>query len=214
METEMSSKLDKLKLLYKHLANLGHKKEASKIPNFIMEDPMTIGFSHGGLNIGSFVESGDDEIDPDYINEVLSIAKIKGFGGDCAEAAIAIRDILFAESGAKIIAAVNKWKFKEFGEMEGHVAVEWGERYWDAEGEKPIERIESWGMLDETSLPEEYPNYDFTNDNLKLIPYEVEILYPTDDELIENFGGCNLDSLKRRLRDSEKILEKRREKKN
>lgn len=210
----MSPKLGKLKVLQRHLMELGHNKEASKIPNFIMEDPMTLGFSHGGLNIGSFVESGDDEIDPDYINEVLSIAKIKGFGGDCAEAAIAIRDILFSESGAKIIAAVNKWKFKEFGEMEGHVAVEWNERYWDAEGEKPFERIESWGMLDEASLPEEYPNYDFTDDNLKIIPYEVEILYPTDEELIKNFGGCNLDSFKRALRDAEKILEKRRERKN
>ena len=31
MEIEMSSKLDKLKLLYEHLADLGYKEEASKI---------------------------------------------------------------------------------------------------------------------------------------------------------------------------------------
>ena len=210
----MSPKLGKLKVLQKHLIELGHNKEASKIPNFIMEDPMTIGFSHGGLNIGSFVESGDDEIDPDYINKVLSIAKIKGFSGNCAEAAIAIRDILFAESGAKIIAAVNKWKFKEFGEMEGHVAVEWGERYWDAEGEKPIEQIESWGQIDEASLPEEYPDYDFiSKDNIERLANNVEILYPTDEELINNFGGCNLIDIKKKLRDAEVMVEKIREEK-
>ena len=209
----MSSKLDKLKLLYKHLADLGYKEEASEISNFTKEEPMTIGFLDGGLNIGSFLESGDDEIDPYYINEVLSIAKIKGFDGDCAEAAIAIRDTLFPDD-AKIIAAVNKWKFKTLGEMEGHVAVEWNGRYWDAEGEKSIEQIESWGQIDEAFLPEEYPDYDFiSKDNIKRLANNVEILYPTDEKLINNFGGCNLIEIKKKLRDAEVMVEKIREEK-
>jgi ligand-binding sensor protein len=41
----------------------------------------------------------------------------------------------------------------------------------------------------------------------------VEILYPTDEELINNFGGCNLIDIKKKLRDAEVMVEKIREEK-
>jgi hypothetical protein len=82
--------------------------------------------------------------------------------------------------------------------MVGHVAVEYGDMYWDAEGQKNWEDIESWGMLDE-----EDPDYDFGDDPEEKInrAYEVEKIYPTREDLLESFGGCNLGEKKKILSD-------------
>ena len=180
--------------LYSALNRLGFYKEAADlkelIPDMIKEDPLTTAFAFGNLNIGSFVESGDDiEVDFDQVDKILKRAELEGFGGMCAEAAIAMNEVIFGGKG-KLVAAVNK-KLWEEGRFLGHVAVEWEGSYWDADGEKTWDEIESWGMVDEND-----EDYSFENkDDL----YNVERIYPTEEELYDMFGGCNLEDLKRAL---------------
>jgi hypothetical protein len=119
-----------------------------------------------------------------------------GFGGECAETAIAINDVLFGDEGV-LVAAANKWLWENEGRMVGHVAVEWSGAYWDAEGKKEWEEIEHWGMLD----PED-PDYDFGTEDSELKAEranEVERVAPSNAELIEYFGGCNLPDLIKKL---------------
>lgn len=132
-------------------------------------------------------------------------AKLRGFGGECAEVAIAINDVLFNDEGI-LVAAVNKWLWENEGRMVGHVAVEWNRSYWDAEGKKEWENIESWGMLD----PED-PDYDFGTEDSELKverANEVERVAPSKEELVEYFGGCNLSDLIRKLETIDSNLEK------
>jgi hypothetical protein len=179
--------------LYSALKRFGFHKEASDlkdlIPNSVSADPLATAFAFGDLNIGAFVESGDEsDLDIDHINSVLSRAKMHGFSGECAEAAVAINEVLFNREGT-IVAAVNKWLYENEERFVGHVAVEWNGRYWDAEGEKDWEEIESWGMADEL-------DYDFEKPEQA---YEVEKIYPSKDELLEMFGGCNLKNMIKKL---------------
>lgn len=157
--------------------SLGLKKEADKIDLLIAK------------------ASSDNQ--NDIASRVLQIANLYGFGGECAETAIAINDVLFNGEG-RIVAAVNKWLWESERRMVGHVAVEYGDMYWDAEGQKNWEDIESWGMLDE-----EDPDYDFGDDPEEKInrAYEVEKIYPTREDLLESFGGCNLGEKKKILSD-------------
>lgn len=124
-------------------------------------------------------------------------AKLSGFGGECAEAAIAINDVLFNDEGI-LVAAVNKWLWENEGRMVGHVAVEWNGDYWDAEGKKEWENIESWGMLDESD--EDYNFGDDPEQNAN----KVEKIYPSKEELLKYFGGCDLFSLVRALEVADK----------
>jgi hypothetical protein len=126
------------------------------------------------------------------ISLILKKANMYGFGGECAETAIAINDVLFNGKG-KIVAAVNKWLWENEERIVGHVAVEWNGTYWDSEGEKEWEDIESWGMLD----PDD-EDYDFGDDK-EQNAYEVEKIYPDKEELIDLFGGCNLPEKKKLL---------------
>jgi len=132
-----------------------------------------------------------------HAEAVLEKAGLYGFGGKCAEAAIAINDVLFNEEG-RLVAAVNRWLWEKEGRMVGHVAVEWNGAYWDAEGKKEWENIESWGMLDERD-----EDYDF-GDNPEQNATDVEKLYPPKEELLEYFGGCDLSSLVRALEVADK----------
>lgn len=132
-----------------------------------------------------------------HAEAALEKASLYGFGGKCAEAAIAINDVLFNEEG-RLVAAVNKWLWEEEGRMVGHVAVEWKGSYWDSEGRKEWERIESWGMLDEHD-----EDYDF-GDNPEQNATDVEKIYPSKEKLLEYFGGCDLSSLVRALEVADK----------
>jgi len=177
--------------LSKELKNLGHEEASSDVSSLSF-NPLDLGFATGELNLESFSESGDEsEIDPEHVKKVLKRASLYGFGGECAEAAIAINDVLFNEEG-RIVAAINKWLWEKEGRVVGHVAVEWGGSYWDSEGEKDWDRIESWGMVDESD-----PDYEFEGD--KEAPYLVEKIYPSKKDLVKMFGGCNLDLMIKRL---------------
>ncbi len=131
--------------------------------------------------------------DLDIAFQILEKAKIEGFSGVCAEAAVAINNVLFDGEGT-LVAAVNKYLWEKDGRMIGHVAVyyEPDGSYWDTEGEKDWEEIESWGMLD----PED-PDYEFPNEEAA---YEVIRLEPSEDELLVQFGGCSYPEKVRKLR--------------
>jgi len=71
--------------------------------------------------------------------------------------------------------------------------------YWDAEGEKDWEDIESWGMLDPEDSDYEFPNEEAA--------YEVIRLEPSEDELFAQFGGCSYpEKVRKLLRAKEEIL--------
>ena len=138
--------------------------------------------------------------DLDIAFQILEKAKIEGFSGACAEAAIAINNVLFDGEGT-LVAAVNKYLWEKDGRMIGHVAVyyEPDGSYWDAEGEKDWEEIESWGMLD----PED-SDYGFSNEEMA---YEVIRLEPTIEELFEQFGGCSYsEKLQQLLQAKDEVL--------
>jgi len=131
--------------------------------------------------------------DLDIAFQILEKAKIEGFSGACAEAAVAINNVLFDGEGT-LVAAVNKYLWEKDGRMTGHVAVYIDSEgsYWDAEGEKDWEEIESWGMLD----PED-GDYGFPNEEAA---YEVIRLEPTAEELLNQFGGCSYSEKVQQLR--------------
>lgn len=192
-----------LNSLSKELKNLGHEEAASDIsslsPSFSF-NPMDLAFATGKLNLDVFSESGEEsELDIEHIQKVLVRAKIYGFGGECAEAAIAINDVLFNKEG-RLVAAINKWLWDKEKRIIGHVAVQVGEDYWDSNGKKSWEEIESWGMLDEND-----PDYDL-GDSPEENAFAVEKIYPSEEDLIEMFGGCNLNSFVRTLEDADREI--------
>lgn len=88
---------------------------------------------------------------------ILTLAKEKGFcgfSGECAEAAIAINEVLF-NNEAKLLAALN-CAFQEKNIILGHFCLsipdeDWKEICIDSDGfPKSDEDILSWGMLDES----------------------------------------------------------------
>jgi hypothetical protein len=189
--------------LSKELKNLGHEGAASDISSLsssLSFEPMDLAFAAGNLNLGAFSESGDEsEIDVEHVQKVLDRAKIYGFGGECAEAAIAINDVLFNEEGV-LVAAVNKWIFENEGRAVGHVAVQWGDGYWDAEGKKDWEEIESWGMVDESDS-------DFVlGDNPEENAYSVEKIILSREEALQMFSACNLSAFVRVLEDVDREI--------
>jgi hypothetical protein len=140
--------------------------------------------------------------DLDIVFQILEKAKIEGFGGACAEAAVAINNVLFDGEGT-LVAAVNKYLWEKYGRMTGHVAVYYDPdgSYWDAEGEKDWEHIESWGMLD----PED-PDYGFPNEEAA---YEVVRLEPTAEELFNQPDGCSYSKKVQQLRQArDEVLDK------
>ncbi len=199
----MSKTQKYLDSLSKELKNLGHEGAASDISSLsssLSFEPMDLAFAAGKLNLGAFSESGDEsEIDIDHVQKVLARAKIYGFGGECAEAAIAINDVLFNEEG-RLVAAINKWLWDKEKRIVGHVAVQVGDDYWDSNGKKSWEEIESWGMLDEND-----PDYNL-GDSPEENAFAVEKIYPSSDDLIEMFGGCNLSAFVRVLEDADREI--------
>lgn len=129
--------------------------------------------------------------------QIIALAKESGFrdfGGECGKAAIAIRNVLFPEG--KLVAAVNQAFWDEAGVMIGHVAVQVGNTYYDADGkEKEWDEIEHWGMLDF-----EDPDWvDWALDASVTLTeetaMEVTQIYPQDDNVLKTFGGDGLDQL-------------------
>lgn len=64
--------------------------------------------------------------------EILRIADLQGFGGECGAVAVAINRVLF-EGRGRYIAAFNAAALARKRAV-GHVGVEYGKRIWDGAG--------------------------------------------------------------------------------
>ena len=86
------------------------------------------------------------------ISKKIRQANLRGFGGDCPDAAIYINKHIFQNKG-RLVGAFNK-AFLEYGhDPIGHVAVLYNGNYWDADAKpKNLDEIEAWGMLDPTDI--------------------------------------------------------------
>lgn len=87
------------------------------------------------------------------IERILAKARqlgLRGAGGFCGAAAVAINNALFDGQG-NIVAAANEAMLNR-GRLVGHVAVQVGDAYWDYEGaykgSEGEEDFLAWGMLD------------------------------------------------------------------
>lgn len=102
--------------------------------------------------------SATDIPEPEVVAEIIAMAGedgLRGFGGDCAAAAIAINRVVFDGRG-RLVAAFNE-AFMQAGHPVGHVAVETPDgRLWDADA-RPKTLTDSdqqgtdllrWGRLD------------------------------------------------------------------
>lgn len=90
--------------------------------------------------------AGGPTIKKAAIAAAIAESGIEGFGGRCAAAAIAIRDLLGGRG--EIVGAFNA-AFLAHGVMIGHVALLLDGVYWDADARpKTLDEIESWAMLD------------------------------------------------------------------
>lgn len=91
-----------------------------------------------------------NKVDLDDIAEWIGEARragLEGFAGKCLSAAVALNRVIF-EGQAEFVVAANR-AFLEHGHFFGHVALRANGIHWDADGRpKPLEDIESWGMLD------------------------------------------------------------------
>jgi Uncharacterized low-complexity proteins len=133
----------------------------------------------------------------------IKALKLSGFGGLCGVAAVEINNKVFKGKGT-LVAALNKWWWKNFKRAIGHAAVKYRGKYYDAEGLKDLEDIESWGMLDPGD-----PDYEGSEENIaewlgvdpdsaaefEIPPmteddfYEVILIETDEGGLSELFGG-------------------------
>ena len=129
--------------------------------------------------------SGKEEI----VKKIKDL-KLYGFGGFCADAALQINNKVFNGEG-EYVAAANKFWWEKENRIIGHVVVKYNNSYWDAEGETTLEKVESWGMLDEED-PEYSDHPDWTPEDA----YEVELLELSEDEVMKYFDICRPQTLK------------------
>lgn len=84
------------------------------------------------------------------IQDIITLAYnfgFKGFGGQCAAAAMAINKVLFNGHGT-ITIAVNDALWTKKRHFAGHVVVKFNNVYWDADGRpKTLSDIDDWGDL-------------------------------------------------------------------
>lgn len=101
-------------------------------------------------NVAEVLSALDDDFREAFA-AIVAEAKtlgLKGFGGECFAAAVALNRVIFDGKGSPI-AALNGPLYEEAGHAVGHAAVSYRDACWDADGRpKGEEEIESWGMLD------------------------------------------------------------------
>lgn len=207
----MEKKLSKPMVLnlFAALKRLGLHKEAANLEDIIRstitedsfsvtENPITLAVALRELGPNALDTPLDEfEINTEHVQKVLDRAGLYGFGGECAEAAIAINDVLFNEEG-KLVAAVNKWLWENEGRAVGHIAVEWNGEYWDAKGKKDWVEIESWGMVDESEFDSDLEEEEKA--------YSVRMIYLSKKDAIQMFGDCNLKDMIKKLEKADREI--------
>lgn len=111
----------------------------------------------------------------------------QGFGGACAEAAVALNRVLF-DGRAEIVGVFNE-AFFERGRLIGHVAVRIGDVYWDADASpKTLDDIEHWGSLDphDVDYAEQAGEAGFGWDETAATEI-VTVAFDSDREVLQHF---------------------------
>ena len=127
-----------------------------------------------------------------------------GMGGNCFACAIALQTYCFPDE--KIVLAVNSYLMNEHSILMGHCAVYNSQNgmYYDQEGEKEWERIESWGMID----PVEFDEYDLSEEELELHPYSVSRLVLSTQELLQLIGKDNMNNFDKIMNSYNSVAQK------
>jgi hypothetical protein len=71
-------------------------------------------------------------VDVEAIEKLIASLGLYGFDGDCGLAAIEINERVFGGEGQYVAGLNSRWLAA--GRFVGHVAVLWGDHYWDALG--------------------------------------------------------------------------------
>ena len=141
------------------------------------------------------------EIDSTALRAILERAAdagFYGFSGRCGQAAVAINRVLLDGRGT-LVGAFNA-AFHARGRLIGHIAVQFGDRYWDSDARpKSADEILSWGMLDpdDTEYAElaESLGLDWDEDAAG----DVTFVTLTEAEALAAWGATSLSVLEAQL---------------
>ena len=144
---------------------------------------------------------------PEQIAAILTHARqngLKGFGGACGAAAVAINRVLF-DGQAELVGAFNEALWEK-GEPLGHVAVIHDDIVWDADGRpKDIEDLESFGMLapDDEDYQKLATKLGIAWDD-EVANTAIVVTYDEESELLDWFDPAGLEEMEAILRRSMK----------
>ena len=86
------------------------------------------------------------KLDKKAITKRILTLKLHGYGGACGSAAVIINEKVFDGKG-KLVAVVNDYWLKRDRGI-GHVAVKFGNTFWDSRGQLSRDDLLNWGNLD------------------------------------------------------------------
>jgi hypothetical protein len=137
------------------------------------------------MNFKIWLENKNSKNTNEIISKIKAL-KLNGWGGRCGQAAIELNHKIFNGKG-KYIVAVNKFLWDFESEFIGHVAIKYNNQLWDADGLTNMEKLESWGMVDEHD-PDYTGKFGWTTESA----YEVEIMEMTEDQIKHWLGKYEL----------------------
>jgi hypothetical protein len=148
------------------------------------------------------------------IDEVVSViasakAPVKRMGGGCFAWAVAIQRVLLPEG--KLAVGLNKAVFEADLVIAGHVAVVVGDpeeddAVWiDSEGKTSREKVESWGMLDESEDTWDAYGQPGSLSDWQTAAYEAEIVIMDNEEELFDYLPAEM---RRQADEVEKALRK------
>ena len=136
------------------------------------------------MNFKHWLLSETINSDTKEITRKIKALKIKGWGGLCGQAAIQINHNVFNGKG-KYLVAVNEFLWDFENKLVGHVVVKYNNKLWDVDGLTTMDKLESWGMVDE----QEYSDiFGWTTEDA----YKVKIMEMTEDQIKKWFNICGI----------------------
>jgi len=107
------------------------------------------------------------------ISKRIRALKLYGFGGACGLAAIVINEKIFGGNG-DYVGGLNDFWFKHDRAI-GHVAVRFGDHYWDSKGVLTEQKLLHWGVLDIQDKDYRHPDFDeYAAQKAALIEFDDE----------------------------------------
>lgn len=130
-------------------------------------------------------------MEPSAVEEAIKKAKapVSRMGGGCFAWAIAIHRVLLPEGS--LVVGLNTAIFEDDRNIVGHAAVVLGDpdspdaQWFDSEGRTDRDRVESWGMLDESEDTWDQYGRPCSLERWKTAAYEAEIVvFDSEEELL------------------------------